>query len=730
MNSNTILRNLIFTGIFIIPFIPFFVSQSMLFPFITGKNFAFRIIVEIIFALWVLLAIRHADYRPRFSWLLVAFASFAFIVGVADIFAVNSYKAFWSNYERMEGFITIFHLFLYFLVLSSMLHIKKWWDYLLGTWLASSVFMCLYGLFQLSGKITINQGGVRVDGTLGNATYLAVFLLFTIFFGIFLFVRSSKESQKKFVWIFAPVLLLELVILYYTATRGAILGLIGGVIVSVVLVAFFGKESPKARKISLVVLASIVGLILIFISVRNTEVVRRSPVLSRFASLSVAEIKTQGRFFIWPMALEGVKERPILGWGQEGFNNIFNKKYDPRMYTQEQWFDRAHSVPLDWLVASGILGFLAYLVTLFFLYWYIWKGKDGDYSIIEKSLLTGLVTGYVFQGIFVFDNLVSYILFATILAMIHAFSGGRKLQPPVWLSSHTTQSVAASILIAILFASLYFFNFKPVRASQTLIDALTEMRNGPSNKVLDLFEKTFAYNTFGSPEAREQLASASGAFGGQGISPDLQKRYVELTLKELTKQLNETPTDARYFLFRGVFYRSFGGFDESIKDLEFALSLSPRKQTILFELASTYLRKGDNENTLLVLKRAWELEPSYLEARILYGITALSLGKAAEAENVLKDVPAKILNFDDRVASVIAELKQWNQIVRMFSYRIENGADTIDNNISLAVGYLKIGDRQRSIEILRRVADRDAKYKEQVEFFIKEIQAGRDPSQQ
>ena len=228
MNSNTILRNLIFTGIFIIPFIPFFVSQSMLFPFITGKNFAFRIIVEIIFALWVLLAIRHADYRPRFSWLLVAFASFAFIVGVADIFAVNSYKAFWSNYERMEGFITIFHLFLYFLVLSSMLHIKKWWDYLLGTWLASSVFMCLYGLFQLSGKITINQGGVRVDGTLGNATYLAVFLLFTIFFGIFLFVRSSKESQKKFVWIFAPVLLLELVILYYTATRGAILGLIGG----------------------------------------------------------------------------------------------------------------------------------------------------------------------------------------------------------------------------------------------------------------------------------------------------------------------------------------------------------------------------------------------------------------------------------------------------------------------------------------------------------------------
>ena len=40
-------------GLFAIPLLPLYVSSSMLFPFITGKNFAFRIIVEIAFIFWL-----------------------------------------------------------------------------------------------------------------------------------------------------------------------------------------------------------------------------------------------------------------------------------------------------------------------------------------------------------------------------------------------------------------------------------------------------------------------------------------------------------------------------------------------------------------------------------------------------------------------------------------------------------------------------------------------------
>src|SRR3989344_3624602 len=110
MDMKTILRRVVFVGIFAIPFIPFLVTPSMLFPFITGKNFIFRIIVEIIFGAWVLLAIKDAEFRPKFSWLLVAMTSFVAIVGIADIFAENPYKAFF----HMGGFKRAYVLILSF----------------------------------------------------------------------------------------------------------------------------------------------------------------------------------------------------------------------------------------------------------------------------------------------------------------------------------------------------------------------------------------------------------------------------------------------------------------------------------------------------------------------------------------------------------------------------------------------------------------------------------------
>ena len=54
MNINTILRRIIIGSIFLVPFIPLIVAPSMFFPFITGKNFAFRILVEIMFAFWLI----------------------------------------------------------------------------------------------------------------------------------------------------------------------------------------------------------------------------------------------------------------------------------------------------------------------------------------------------------------------------------------------------------------------------------------------------------------------------------------------------------------------------------------------------------------------------------------------------------------------------------------------------------------------------------------------------
>src|SRR3989338_6306670 len=117
--NKQILRGVIFAGLFLVPFIPFLVSSIFFFPFIVTKAFAWRILVEIIFAAWLILALLDTAYRPKRSLILYSMFIFLGIIGLADIFGVAPIKSFWSNFERMEGFITLLHLGMFFLVISS-----------------------------------------------------------------------------------------------------------------------------------------------------------------------------------------------------------------------------------------------------------------------------------------------------------------------------------------------------------------------------------------------------------------------------------------------------------------------------------------------------------------------------------------------------------------------------------------------------------------------------------
>jgi len=360
--SNNQLKYVILIGLFAIPFVPLIVSASLFFPFVTGKAFVFRLIVEIIFACYLILAIRDKSYRPKFSWIFGALISFLIVMAAATIFAVNPFKAFWSNFERMEGYITLLHLGAYFIVLGSVLKTKELWNRLIATSLAGSVIMSGYCILQIFGKIAINQVGVRVDGPLGNAAYLGIYMVFHIFLAWILFIGTKSKWQRI---LLGAVALLDAVILYFTATRGAILGLLGGVVVALIYMVIKSEKGDNIRKVAAAGLLSLIVIVGLFFALKNVSFVQNSPVLSRFSSLSVSEIETQGRYYVWPMALKGFLDKPILGWGQEGFNFVFNKYYDPHMYNQEAWFDRAHSTPLDWLVAGGALGLLSYLSIFF-----------------------------------------------------------------------------------------------------------------------------------------------------------------------------------------------------------------------------------------------------------------------------------------------------------------------------------------------------------------------------
>ena len=165
-----VLRYVVLAGIFAVPFIPFVVANGFFFPFITGKNFAFRIIVEIVFALWLILALQDKSVRPTKSMLWFAILLFIGSLGISTFTGENPHKSFWSNFERMEGWISLIHLGAYFTVLVSVLKDEKTWKALWNTSIGVSILLGIYGVFQLAGVFPINQGAVRVDATFGNPT--------------------------------------------------------------------------------------------------------------------------------------------------------------------------------------------------------------------------------------------------------------------------------------------------------------------------------------------------------------------------------------------------------------------------------------------------------------------------------------------------------------------------------------------------------------------------------
>ncbi len=712
-------------GIFLTPFLALIVAGSLFFPFITGKNFSLRIITEIIFALWLILIIFDQKYRPKKTWLLIALFAFIIILSISTVFGANPFRSFWSNYERMEGLISYLHLFALFLVMTTMMDSNRIWKWFFNTSLFVSVIAAIYGLLQLGGKLAIHQGSTRLDATLGNASYFAIFMVIHVFLALVLFLKN-KEWYR---WFYLPVAFLDGIIVYYTATRGAILGMIGGFILGLILFVIF-HPSKKIKMISFSLLAVLLIVVGGFLLVKDSSFIKNNPVLSRFSGISLSETTTQSRLIIWKMAWQGFKERPFFGWGPENFNLVFNKYYQASLWPQEPWFDRAHNVFLDHLVSSGLFGLLSYLGLFGFALYYLWKGKGENriFSFTESAVLTSLFAAYFFHNLFVFDNLISSLLFFSILAYINS-----RVQKPSLVSLKTSQNsmkYAYSLVIGIVTIFLvYYLNVPAIGAGRTLIKALSISpldQNGVNNVLAD-FQKVFDYHSFGTGEAREQLISFAIKIAVSPDAPsDLKQKVSDFAASEMKKMSDENSGDIRYMAFLANLYNRTGKTDQAIEILKEATALSPQKQQLYFELGNAYLNKSQVEDAFNVLKTSFELAPDYFDARQIYAVAAIFAGHDDIADELMKDYGGTII-ADQRFVQAYFYRKEYDKIVAILQLFMKNDPNNGQYHVNLAATYLPMGNRSGAIEELQKAIEIEPKFNDQGEYYINEIRAGRNP---
>ncbi len=627
-----VLKGIILLGAFLVPCVALVFSSDFFFPYITPKNFAFRILTEVMFIAWIGLAFLNVEFRIRRSPIVLAGAAFIGIMALATAFSVEPLRSFWSVFERMEGYITLLHLGAYFIALTSVIRKENLWRYLFYCMLGVSVIVGVGGLMELSETN-------RVAGLLGNAAYLGTYAMVHAGLALLLTVRPGIHRIERY--LYAALAFFNIWVMYNTATRGAMLGFLAGSFIAALVYVLYARARQEKR--FRIVAGSIIALLIvlggIFFAVKDSSWVTENRVLRRFASISLEDKTTRSRLLLWDLAVDGWKERPVLGWGQENFDYVFLSHYNPRLHDQEPFFDRAHNIFLDWLIAGGILGLLGYLSLYIALVYLIWKS---GISIGEKSVLTGLVAGYGVQNFFVFDTLMSYLFFVTLLAYVHTMSPyGNGKQKRFF--SGVPKTYAPGILVCVCIAACvlpWSINASGGATARDIITGLYLTTTSDVSGIADVFTRAQSHGYLGRFEARAHMARAAGIVNGRDDVSEEEKLALYTETKVAMEHMcAEQPKNARAFFMAGMFFTGFREYDTAITYFEKAIVLAPMKDQFIRTLALVYAQQGRYDTALEAIASVYHTNPRDNDALSSYLQILIQADRIDEARAVYAEAP-------------------------------------------------------------------------------------------
>ena len=201
-------------------------------------------------------------------------------------------------------------------------------------------------------------------------------------------------------------------------------------------------------------------------------------------------------------------------------------------------------------------------------------------------------------------------------------------------------------------------------------------------------------------------------------------------IDEMKLQVAEAPQDTRGYLFLASLYAKAGQLDDAMKTALKAEEFSSKKQQVRFSIADIYLAAGQYDKAFDVLKDAYELDRSYGEAAKNLAVVSIVAGKKDIAEKEIgipeKDWLAKFGN-EQQFINAYARAGDYEKVKELWEAVIAKNPDNAQLHVNLAATYLKIGDRVNAVKELQKAIELNPQFKDKGEYFIQEIQAGRNP---
>ncbi len=182
----------------LILFLPLVVDNDFYYPQIFLKSILFRVAVQAMAFIYVVLAATSAAHRPRLNRITYALLAYfgSMIFSSLPGLSVNAWSSWYGSFARMGGVYAQLHLLAYFFVLTHALKRERHWLVLFTGSLFSGVLMGTTGLIQylrLDYLYRFNDYW-RIKGATGNANFLAAYMVINFFIALWFLSRRDKKD--------------------------------------------------------------------------------------------------------------------------------------------------------------------------------------------------------------------------------------------------------------------------------------------------------------------------------------------------------------------------------------------------------------------------------------------------------------------------------------------------------------------------------------------------------
>lgn len=335
------------------------------------------------------------------------------------------------------------------------------------------------------------------------------------------------------------------------------------------------------------------------------------------------EQSTAARIIVWDIGLQALSDRPLLGFGPENFRFAFEQNFDQRLLLDENlgeiWFDRAHNIIIDTLVAVGFVGaFLLLILWSYFLFIVYRAVKRDLISEIEGWLLGALILGHFLQLQTSFNTVSSYIFLALI------FGYGLWLERELQVEKlkidnkfNIPQKVGgiSLVIVILIFSWQVGQDYIKQRALVNIFQS-----NTPADQIINIDKALDSYFGFeairlpASSMVKGGLEAIAEGKGDQGVTA-LVNNQLDLYLSKYEQYLARVPNDYRAqinYIYLSLVRTALG--ENRLKEAEavvlIAYDLSPQHPLTLIMDSLVKLYSGDVIGAKTKINEAVTINPN------------------------------------------------------------------------------------------------------------------------